>query len=497
MPLRDTVRELGLLVRSGHALLLVGGGEDPDRLEGLMAHLADSLELPLFTWSRARGLSRHGQPGAAYGTDDPGRALSHITSAPIPALYLLRGMEGHLSNDVVADRMAEAVRALRERGGAILLPGSETQLPGELAARATPVALPGPGREELKGLLTRILRDLAARRPVEVDLTVAERDRLLGHLTGLTLLEAEKILTKAIIEDGRLSVEDIRHVVDAKRAVVEKEGLLEYTPLEDHRTEVADLAGLKEWLRKRTAILADPTRARAFGLTFPKGILLVGVPGCGKSLSAKAVASEWSLPLLRLDPSALYNKYIGESERNFRRAMEAAERMAPVVLWIDELEKAFASGGSEDGGVSQRILGSFLSWMQERKGDVFVVATANDVSKLPPEFLRKGRFDEVFFVDLPDAETRREIFRIHLALREQDPAGFDLAALAAATPHFSGAEIEQVVISGLYTAFSGTGVLDTPLLLEEVGRTRPLATTMRERVAALRAWAGERTVPAN
>ena len=496
MPMRDSVREMGLLVRSGHSLLLAGGGEDPDRLETLLAHLAASLDLPLFVWTRARGLARHGQTGAAYGTDDPGRALSHITSSPIPALYLLRSMETHLGNDVIASRLAEAARALRGVGGALILPGVGLELPGELAARATPVALPGPGREELRGLLTHILRDISARRPVEVDLTVAEREQLLGHMAGLTLLEAEKILTKAIIEDGRLSVEDIRHVVDAKRAVVEKEGLLEYTPLEDHRTEVADLAGLKEWLRKRTAILADPARARAFGLTFPKGILLVGVPGCGKSLSAKAVAAEWSLPLLRLDPSALYNKYIGESERNFRRAMDAAERMAPVVLWIDELEKAFASGG-EDGGVSQRILGSFLSWMQERKGDVFVVATANDVSRLPPEFLRKGRFDEIFFVDLPDAATRGEIFRIHLALRDQHPAGFDLPTLAAATPDFSGAEIEQVVISGLYTAFSGTGVLDTPLLLEEVGRTRPLATTMREKVAAMRAWARERTVPAN
>jgi hypothetical protein len=502
MPLRDTVHELGVLIRSRHPLLVLEGGEDPDRLDSILLHLAASLELPLFTWSRTRGLVRQGMPGPVYGSDDPGRALSHVASSPVPALYLLRGMEGLLGNDLLAARMEEAVVAIRDRGGAILLLDAAGDagggLPPLLAPRATRVSLPGPRREELRALLGHILRDVAARQPVEVELTVAERERLLGHLEGLTLLEAEKILTRAIVEDGRLTVDDIRHVVEAKRAVVEREGLLEYTPLEEHRTEVADLAGLKEWLRKRTAILADPERARGFGLTFPKGILLVGVPGCGKSLSAKAVASEWALPLLRLDPSSLYNKYIGETEKNFRRAMQTAERMAPVVLWIDELEKAFAAaGGSEDGGVSQRILGSFLSWLQERRGDVFIVATANDISRLPPEFLRKGRFDEVFFVDLPDAATRAEIFRIHLALREQDAAAFDLPGLAAATPDFSGAEIEQVVISGLYTAFSGTGRLTTGVLLEEVGRTRPLATTMRERIEGLRAWSKERCVPAN
>ena len=226
-------------------------------------------------------------------------------------------------------------------------------------------------------------------------------------------------------------------------------------------------------------------------------MLLLGVPGCGKSLSAKAVASEWGLPLLKLDPSNLYNKYIGESERNFKRAMRAAERMAPVVLWIDEVEKAFASGGSEDGGVSQRILGSFLSWMQDRRGDVFVVATANEVQRLPPEFLRKGRFDEIFFVDLPDLETRHEVFRIHLDRRGQDAAALDLEALAHATDGFSGSEIEGVVVAGLYSAFAAGGELVLSPLLDEAERTRPLSVIRSEEITALRTWARERTIPAN
>src|SRR5690606_21058129 len=202
------------------------------------------------------------------------------------------------------------------------------------------------------------------------------------NLRGLTLLEAEKLLTRAIIEDGRLAADDLAHVLEAKRAVIEREGLLEYYPVEESMAEVADLAGLKDWLAKRRAILADPERAAEFGLAFPKGVLLLGVPGCGKSLCAKAVSMEWGLPLLRLDTAALYNKYIGETEKNFKRAMSVAERVAPVVLWIDEIEKAFAASGEEDGGVSQRVLGSFLSWLQDRKGDVFIVATANDVTRL-------------------------------------------------------------------------------------------------------------------
>ena len=232
-------------------------------------------------------------------------------------------------------------------------------------------------------------------------------------------------------------------------------------------------------------------------MSFPRGVLLLGVPGCGKSLSAKAIAAEWQLPLLKLDPANLYNKYIGESEKNFKRAMRAAERMAPVVLWIDEMEKAFAAGGGEDGGVSTRILGSFLSWMQERTGDVFVVATANQIAKLPPELLRKGRFDEIFFVDLPNAEVRAEVFRIHLSARSQDPDRFDLAHLAAASEGFSGAEIEQVVVGALFTAFSDSGALDQDALLEEIRGTVPLAQTMSERIDQMRAWAADRAVPAN
>jgi SpoVK/Ycf46/Vps4 family AAA+-type ATPase len=300
------------------------------------------------------------------------------------------------------------------------------------------------------------------------------------------------------MEDGCLRAADVDRALAAKRKIVQQDGLLEYWPAEEGMKEVAGLAGLKGWLAKRRAIVADPMRASEFGLSFPKGVLLLGVPGCGKSLCAKAVAHEWGLPLLKLDPANLYDKYVGDSEKNFKRAMQTAERLAPIVLWIDELEKAFAGGsGDEDGGVSRRVFGAFLSWLQERRGDVFVVATSNDVAKLPPEFIRKGRFDEVFFVDLPKPEPRREIFSIHLRKRKQDPERFDTEALAAATEGFSGAEMEQAVIGGLYTAFACNAPLTTEMLLHEVSATRPLSRTMRERLEDLRSWAAERTVGAD
>ena len=495
MPPSDALADLELLIKSRYGLICLEGA-DKERAFGLLRHLADALRVPFFTWDQLHGLSRVGVDGSVYGTADLAKALGHIASSRTRAIYQMHGMGQLEDGSALAAILQEATATLETLHGAIIVSGSFT-VPTELERRSTTVSLPGPGPMEFGDLLSRIVRDISSRQRVEIDLTASQRASLIKHLSGLTLMEAETILTKAIIEDGRLAADDIRHVIDAKRVVVEREGLLEYYPAEDSVAGVADLKTLKEWLAKRRAVITTPKRAAEFGLGFPRGVLLLGVPGCGKSLSAKAVAMEWNLPLLKLDPSNLYNKFIGESEQNFKRAMKAAERMAPVVLWIDELEKAFATGGDADAGVSQRILGSFLSWMQDRQGDVFIVATANDISKLPPEFLRKGRFDEIFFVDLPDDETRREIFRIHLGSREQDVGLFDLELLAACTEEFSGAEIEQVVVSGLYTAFTATEPLSTEILVAESRRTRPLAVTMAEHIARLREWARTRAVSAN
>lgn len=493
----DALHDIELLLRSRHGLVYLDTAEE-GRAGTLLAHVADRLGVPFFTWTRSGGLRRQGMTEPVYDTQEPVKALRHVAAANVEAVYhfvsLASGLAGQ---DLLVSLVRDAAASLHRLDGALILTGDEVDLPGPLREVAAHVSLPGPSNDEFARLLSDIARDLSRVRHIEISLTAEERTRLVNHLSGLTLMEAEKVLTKALVEDGALTPHDIAHVLEAKRRIVEREGLLEYYPAEHALAEVADLAGLKAWLAKRTAVVRDPERARAFGLTFPKGVLLLGVPGCGKSLSAKAVAGEWGLPLLKLDPSNLYNKYIGESERNFKRAVQAAERMAPVVLWIDELEKAFASGGGEDGGVTQRVLGSFLSWMQDRTGDVFVVATANDVSALPPEFLRKGRFDEIFFVDLPDRAIREEIFRIHLARRNRDATGLDLATLSAHTEGFSGSEIEEVVVSGLYTAFAADTPLDTAALAREVAATRPLAVTMREKIDAMRAWAADRAVRAN
>lgn len=497
MPSKDVLQDLKLLLRSRYGLIHIDT-EEADRALSLLRHLADGLGVPLFTWSPIQGITRVDWKGGIFDTKEPRKALAHVAAADLPAIYHFHGLATHLESDeVLRAHLKAGVKKLEERDGAIVLTGSDLRFTPELEPLAATVILPKPGAEEYRDLLSNLLRDLSHRGYVEVSLSQEEMAGLLKHLSGLTLLEAEKILTKAIIEDGRLTAEDIRFVIEAKKAVVEREGLLEYYPVEQSMANVADLATLKGWLAKRKNVVAHPVKAQEFGLSFPRGVLLLGVPGCGKSLSAKAVATEWGLPLLKFDTSNLYNKYIGESEKNFKRAIRAAERMAPVVLWIDELEKAFAQGGAEDGGVSQRILGTFLSWMQDRRGEVFVVATANDIERLPPEFLRKGRFDEIFFVDLPDIATREEIFRIHLLSRGQDPGHFDLGLLAEASKGFTGSEIEEVVVSGLYTVFSAEKALTTADLRREVDGTIPLSVTMAEKVGALRAWARGRTVAAN
>ncbi|MCI0432375.1 MAG: AAA family ATPase [Gemmatimonadetes bacterium] len=492
----DPLRDLELLIRSRYGLIVVDTPEE-DRAETLLRLVADHLSMPFFLWSRSRGLRRDGATGPVYGTTDAMQALAHIASTHLDALFYLSGFESMLANEAIADRMREIATEYSGRAGAIVLTGSGLQLPEPLRRLSATVTLPPPDPDEYTRLLDGIVRDLRTRMNVRVELTEAATARLLANLRGLTLLEAEKVLTKAIVEDNRLTDADVAHVMQYKKEIVEREGVLEYYPAEESMAQVADLAGLKEWLRKRTHIITSPEKAVSFGLTFPKGVLLVGVPGCGKSLCAKAVAMEWGLPLLKLDPGRLYNKYIGESEKNFARAMATAERLAPCVLFIDELEKAFSSGDGEDGGVSQRVLGTFLSWLQDRKSEVFTVATANDVSRLPPEFLRKGRFDEVFFVDLPDADARRVILEIHLSKRGHDPTRFDASAITHAADGFSGAEIEQAIVSALYTAFADQSALTTAHLLHEIAKTRPLSIVMAERVHAVRAWAHGRTVRAN
>lgn len=496
----NILREIELLIKSNHSIIFIETAEE-ERADALIQHVADKMNLGFFIWSASKGLRRVDEDvekGSVYQTADLALALGHVESSNFPAIYHFQGVAGYFEDRIAVTRLKDTAKTFSEKAGAIIITGLDIDIPDQLKPYCTIIEIPQPDEQQYQDLLHHVIRDLQSKMNVEFKLDTEDLNKLLHNLKGLTLMEAEKVLTKSIVEDGRLAPKDINMVIEEKIKVVEREGLLEYYPNEETMDSIADLKGLKSWLAKRKEIILKPYKAREFGLSFPKGVLLLGVPGCGKSLCAKAVAMEWGLPLLKLDPSNLYNKYIGESEKNFKRAMQTAEKLSPVILWIDEIEKAFSSvSGDHDAGVSTRIFGTFLSWLQDRDGDVFIVATANDVQKLPPEFLRKGRFDEIFFVDVPDEESREAIFKIHLEKRGKSTDKFNMESIVQATEGFSGSEIEQVIVSALYSAFSNETEISTSLLLSEISETKPLTVTMRDRIDYLRHWAKERTVSAH
>jgi SpoVK/Ycf46/Vps4 family AAA+-type ATPase len=319
-------------------------------------------------------------------------------------------------------------------------------------------------------------------------------DTLLRHLAGLSAEDVRRLARTALGADGAITMENVGKIVSRKHEMLAKDSVLSFEIDTARFSDVAGLVNLKKWLEQRkAAFLGD---AAELGLDVPKGIMLLGVQGCGKSLAAKATAGAWAVPLMRLDFGALYNKFLGETERNLRAALEVADAMSPCVLWMDEIEKGVASNDN-DGGESRRLLGTLLTWMAERKTKVFLVATSNDIEALPPELVRKGRLDEIFFVDLPDANAREEIFRIHLKRRKQDAATFDIPALVAKSEGFSGAEIEQAVVGALYAAHAAGQKLSTDNVQAEIARTRPLSVVMAEKIAYLRMWAADRTVKAD
>jgi SpoVK/Ycf46/Vps4 family AAA+-type ATPase len=347
-----------------------------------------------------------------------------------------------------------------------------------------------PDHDDLSALLDEVDAELREFQQIDLSLDPVDRERILQAALGLTLSEAENVLAKIIVQKGRLSADDIPEIIAEKKQIVRKSGLLEFCAATETFEQVGGLENLKAWLGKRAA--AFSAEARAFGLPAPKGILLLGVQGCGKSLCAKAVSRLWQLPLLRFDMGKMFNSLVGSSEENVRKAIAVAESVAPAVLWVDEIDKAFAgsqASGMADGGTTARVFATFLTWLSEKTAPVFVVATANDISQLPPELLRKGRLDEIFFEPLPDLRERAEIFAIHLAKRARHPEAFDLNVLAAASIDFSGAEIEAVVIGALHDAFHERRELAQADLAANVRDTVPLARTMDEPLDRLRQWA--------
>ncbi len=483
----DNTSDLRVLLGSRHPLLFVET-QDEERFFGILRAAAWDLDVPVWTWTATQGLARD-EKDSQYGTRDPGRAFEWIKYLDQPAIFVFADIHSYLDAPPVVRAVKELAQVARE-GQTIVLTAPKRTVPTELNGLALPWNLSPPGTDELGRLIARTLEDLTARR-FTVDLDDADIDRLVAAVRGLSLREAEHLLQQAAFRDGQLTGDDIADVRRAKAELLSSDGILELVESEvGTLDEVGGLDGLKQWLGVRRTAHQDG------GMDAARGILLTGVPGCGKSFVAKTLARSWDLPLVLLDPSRLYRPYIGETEQRLADSLRSIDALSPAVLWIDEIEKGFASGGMSDSGVSQRLLGTFLRWMQEREPGVFLVATANDVSKLPPELLRKGRFDEIFFVDLPDGDARRSIFTLHLAKRDIPLPGHEVDGLVDNSDGFSGAEIEAAVVGAIYRAFAAGHPVVGADIEAEMTATVPLSIARSEDVLALRAWASERAVAA-
>ena len=440
-----------------------------------------------------------GGAGSVYNTREPVQALANMESMTIEAVFVLKDFHRHMDDPVVVRRLRDVGQKFSSNRRTVVITAPEIQVPAELAKLVEYFDLPLPDQERLREIVHDTFTRLSKTYTLKLQMDAAGVDAIASNLRGLTEEEAERAVSQALVSRYALCPETISDVVEAKKQLLRHSGMLEFINASDNMAGVGGLENLKRWLAQRRGAWEDS--AREFGLEPPHGVIILGVQGCGKSLCARAVAGEWRLPLVKFDTSAVYDKYIGETEKRIRKVFQVAEGLAPCVLWIDELEKVFAGSGpdsaSADAGVSSRLLASFLSWMQDRKSPVFVAATCNNVTVLPPELIRKGRFDELFFVDLPNQVERRQIFSIQLAKRKRNPADFDLERVAMAARGYSGAEIDAAVQGALYAAYSDKKQLSTQSLIDVLAETVPLSTTRAEEIASLREWARTRAVPAS
>lgn len=492
----SSVHDLKTLVLSFHPVVAIETVEE-DRAADLVRRVAAELRLPVFDWSVTQGLVKLPGTQSMHGTAEPLGVVRHIENLTVKAVFHLKDFAQHLSNPAVARKFREVAQRFSRTLSTVVLTSPKLDLPDDIEHKVVHFDLRLPDAEEIENAIRPVIQSLVAAQGIEFELRPEELRQLVTALSGMTLNQARQTIAYAALHDRKLAPDDVARVIERKAQIIRDGGLLEFHPAKENRYELGGFANLKAWLAR--AHVGFSPEAAALNLQPPRGILIVGVQGCGKSLAAKVIARQWGLPLLKLDAGRLFDKYIGESEKNFRKAISLAESMAPAVLWIDELEKAMPSGGSQsqDGGLSQRLFGAFLTWLQEKQHPVFVAATANDLFNTPPELLRKGRFDEIFFVDLPTEAERTAIFQIHLRLRKQSPDDFDLGRLCAASEGFSGAEIEQAVIASLYRALYQKRPLDTGLLLEELAETVPLSVSRREDITRLREMARGRFVNVN
>ncbi|MBN1867499.1 AAA family ATPase [Candidatus Sumerlaeota bacterium] len=502
-PARKTTQygELETLIRARYPLIYVVSWEEGRVMRELNA-IAKRLNKSLYYWTITDGLRLYRESlevelEGMKGTKDPLGALRAVREKNDPSIFVLNDFHAFIRESAVTRGLRELGELLRSTYNSIVLLSPTLEIPPELEKEVTIIDFPLPSRAQIRELLQSIAADLKGNPDLTIDLSDGGEEAILGAAIGLTLNEAENVFAKTLVSAGRLSMAEVPLIFSEKEQIVRKTGLLEYVKVYENMNNVGGMNRLKEWVVKRT--MAFGAEARRFGLPAPKGLLILGVQGCGKSLCAKAVPNLWKVPLLRLDMGRLFGSLVGSSEQNVRRAIQVAESVAPVVLWIDEIDKGFSgldSSSFSDSGTTSRVFGTLLTWFQEKESAVFVIATANNVEVLPPELLRKGRFDEIFFVDLPNQAERESIFRIHLAKRRRSPDKFDVARLAAAAEGFSGAEIEQAIISALFDAFSERTDITTAHVLHSIEETVPLSRLMEKEIQHRREWADGRTRPA-
>lgn len=499
-------REIDVLIRARYPIIYITSYEETRVEDAIRALVNGTKQVQVwsatepFTTVDASGRSidpyhRISLDGVTHALEALNYILKKVREEKVRAIFILRDFDPYLDNPVIVRRLRDLVFALKRSYSTLIFLSPVLVVAPHLEKEVVVVDYNLPDLEELRTILEELVRRVSGNPTVRIDLDQPAYEALVKAALGLTADEAANVFAKAMVIGNGLDEMDIEVVLSEKKQIIRKTGMLEYYEARENLGDVGGLAQLKAWLDKRSGAFSE--KARAFGLPAPRGILMLGVPGCGKSLTAKAIGASWHLPLLRFDVGSVFGKYVGESEANLRRALRAAEAVAPCVLWVDELEKAFASARGDDGGTTLRIIGSLLSWLQDKKAPVFVVGTANNIDMLPPELLRKGRLDEIFFVDLPRAAERTDIFTIHLKKRERDPAAFDIALLAQLSDGYSGAEIEQAVIASLYDAFDAERDMTTADIASNLQTMVPLSRTMEEEVAKLRQWAATRARPAS
>ncbi len=482
--------ELSVSIRARYPILYIISWEE-SRIETALKDVAAKLGKQVYFWACTSGFDKESLNEAEGYKVNP--ALDRVVASPERAIFVFKDLHSFLDDHRVVRKLRDVADHLRRSYKTLVILSPVLKIPVELEKDITVFDAPLPDMAEMDSILNNFIAAVRNNPNVKVDWDEELLERIVKACLGLTANEAENVLAKALVADRRLSVEDLPYIIAEKKQIIRKSGMLEYYELEETMNDVGGLDVLKQWLQNRSYAFTE--KARGFGLPEPKGVLLLGVQGCGKSLAAKATAAEWKLPLLRLDVGRIFDSFIGSSEENIRKAIRTAESLAPALLWLDEIEKGFSGSvgaGMVDAGTTSRVFATFLTWLQEKTAPVFVFATANEIWYLPAEFFRKGRFDEVFFVDLPQKAERREIFSIHLSKRGRNPADFDIEVLADASKGMSGAEIEQAIIAAMYEVFPLERDITTEDIRKSMKDTVPLSVTMKESIDETRRWAQHR-----